>query len=173
MPSNETESASTELAPWDEPPRGLAAIEPTPELVEQAYNAIINKELPPEIGDPEITARLIMERIKAGTFDESMDPRESLASWSKEYAEQPVTVIGFHLNPSTFENEEGEKGVYAVVELMVEGGELVTVSCGGGNVLMQLVKAWEENRYPFVCQLTGKATSTPGRKTYWLRTPGA
>ena len=51
----------------------------------------------------------------------------------------PVQVLDFHLNPSGLEGQT----VYAVVELkLLDGSESVTtVTCGGKNVLMQLVKA--------------------------------
>lgn len=172
--SEKTETSS-ELAPWEqEEPVGMAAIAPTPELVQQAYRAIKFNEVPPEVGDPEIVARLILERIERGSFDESMQPAETLTAWGDLYLDQTVVVYGFHLNKSTIENAEGEKGVYAVVELAQVGtGEMMTVSIGGRNVLMQLVKAWEEGRFPFPAKLIAKPTGTPGRKTYWLQDPNA
>ena len=44
----------------------------------------------------------------------------------------------------------------------------VSVQTGGGNVLMQLVKAWEKGWFPFTARLVVKDTKTPGRKTLWL-----
>lgn len=166
-----TSAKNTELAPWEDETEiaGLAAIAPTAELVQQAYDAIIEKTLPPEIGDPKITARMILERLKNSSLDESMTPAGSLPAWSKEYLDRAVTVFGFHMNKSTFEDEDGRKGVYAVVELAAADGELVTVQCGGQNVLVQLVKAWEEGRYPFRCCLVAQETGSPGRSTLYLR----
>lgn len=43
---------------------------------------------------------------------------------------------------------------------------------GGVNVLMQLVKAWEEKKYPFLATLTGAKTGQ-GYTTFWLRSPDA
>ncbi len=169
MASENIDKTTGDLEPWDGP-TGLAAIEPTPTLVEQAYAAIMDNQVPPEIGDPQITARLIQERIKLGTFEQSLNPADSLPAWTKTLEGVEVVVYGFHLNPSTFENEDGVKGVYAVVELGdVESGEMTTVSTGAGNVLMQLVKAWEEGKFPFRATLVEKKTSTPGRSTYWLQ----
>ena len=168
---------SSEVVPWEEAEQsGLARIEPTKELVQQAYDAVINRQQPPEIGDPEIVARLIQERIRQGSFDDSMQVLESLPSWgesfgSKDLATAPVMVVrGFHLNPSAFEDEDGRKGVYAVVELAdAETGEFTTVQTGAGNVLVQLVKAWEEGRFPFLARYEIRPTATPGRSTHWLR----
>jgi hypothetical protein len=152
-------------------------IAPTPALLEQAYDAVLNAELPPEVGDPAITARAIQERIRQGSLDDSMAPAESLPSWGDLFADQLVYVCSFHLNRSTFEIQEGpnkgKKGVYAVVELMDTNSELHTVNTGAQNVLTQLVKAWEEKRFPFPAVLEVKDTGTAGRTTQWLRSPAA
>lgn len=151
-------ASSTEVVPWedDNPP---AMIEATPELVEQAYAAILDGTLPPEVGDPSVTARAIAERIRdAKTFEEAFKPT-SLPSW-QDYTDKPVIVHAFHLNPSNFE----EQGAYAVVEIGVpETGEFKTVSCGGTNVLTQLTKAWELGAFPFRAVLRASNTGTPGR----------
>lgn len=165
----ESQKTSTEVVPFDESAEvsGLAAIEPTHELVEQAYAAISDGELPPEIGDPAIVARLIQERIRRGTLEESMEPTESLPNWAQTYPEVPVTVLGFHMNRSTKTETEG---VYAVVEIMDPDGELVTVQTGGQNVLTQLVKAWETGKYPFRAVMNVQTTGQ-NRTILWLRKP--
>ena len=168
-----------ELVPWDEAElAGVAAIEPTPELVSQAYAAVIEKTLPPEVGDPAISVRMILERIKSGTLDESMSPAAKLPAWRDLFLDRVVVVYGFHMNKSTFEDEEGRKGVYAVAEVAplapvagIDAGTMTTVQTGGQNVLMQLVKAWEERRFPFKAVLVSVGTGQPGRETLWLRTP--
>lgn len=167
-----------EIVPWEEQEAtGLAKIEATPELLQQAYEAIMEGKLPPEIGDPNITSRLILERIRLGTLDESLDPIESLPNWAREYEDVSVAIFGFHLNPSGFEREEyaldedgnERRDSYAVCEIApVDTGEIVTVQTGGKNVLVQLVKAWEEDRFPFTAKLVKRKTSTPGRHTLWL-----
>ncbi len=167
-----TQSESSETVPWEEP-TAMAKIEPTEALVAQVYAAIDGQGLPPEIGDPEIMARLIRERIRQGSFDESMGPAAKLPAWADEYLDRLVVVYGFHMNASTIENPDDpqRKSVYAVVEVGLPGsGEIVTVSCGGGNVLEQLVKAWQEGRYPFQAVLTGTKTSR-GYTTLWLKRP--
>lgn len=172
--SKETAPTADQTVPWDErQPEGMAAIEPTPEIVKQAYDAIMNGDLPPEIGDPAITARMIQERVRQGTFDQSMDPARKLPAWADKYLDRVVVVYGFHLNPSTIENPDdpGRKRVYAVCEVTSPStGEFETVSCGGDNVLVQLVKAWEEKRFPFQAVLTGTKTAR-GYTTLWLKRP--
>jgi len=147
-------------------------IEATPDLVEQAYAAIIEGELPPEVGDPEVTRRAIQERIKtADSFDDVFAP-QSLTPWT-QYAGEIVTVYGFHLNPSSFRDgaENGGSAVYAVVEISRTGDvdDAEPVSTGGGNVLLQLVKAWEKGWFPFKATLAVRPGSTPGREVHWIQ----
>lgn len=149
---------------------GMAAIEPTKELVEQAYTAILGGGLPPEVGDPEITRKMILTRIAEGTFEESLDPSASLPSL-QAYAGEPVLFRGFHLNPSSFKETEGAPDAYAVIEISNPAtGEEDLVQFGGGNVLMQLIKAWEEGKFPFTAVLTPQKTGQ-GYTTFWLRWP--
>lgn len=154
--------------------RGMAALEITDELIQQAYDAIELGALPPEVGDPKVTANMIARRIREGTLDASMDPAESLPAWRDLYLDRPVAIYGFHLNPSTI--KDSPIGAYAVVELAAtdgdDAGDIVTVSCGGRNVLMQLVKALEEKRYPFVGQLTANKTGA-GYDALWIKRPEA
>ena len=165
------DSQTTDLAELERDASGMAAIEPTPELLEQAYAAILDGEIPPEVGDPRITARMILERIKSGTLEESMNPAEKLPAWADLFMETPVAVYGFHLTPSTVEKKDdgSASSVYAVVSIAEMGtGEEHTVSCGGQNVLVQLIKAWEERAFPFVAVLTGTKTGQ-GFTTLWLK----
>lgn len=132
-----------------------AMIEPRPELVRQAYAAILEGELPPEVGDPAVTARAIQERFtKAETAAEVLRPSK-LRAWS-ELGDVPVTLLNFHLNPSGFEQGSA---VYAVCEIMHrDSGEIEPVSVGGGNVLVQLVKLWELGALPVNVRMLSKPT---------------
>lgn len=173
----EADTSGDEMVPWDEPEgaTGLARIEPTAELLEKARRAILDDEAPPEIGDPNITARLITQRILDGTLEDSMRAAEKLDAWQDVALDRQVVVRGFHLNPSSFETEHEDgrttKGVYAVVEIADGTGAIQPVTVGGKNVLAQLVKAWEEGAFPFVAVLTAVSTSTAGRKTLYLKRP--
>ena len=150
---------------------------PTPELVEAFYAAVMDAELPPQLDDPAVIARAIQERIRRGTLAASMEALEGLPSWGDDFGNVPVTVVAFKLNRSAFAIQEGplkgKHGVYAVVEIVDGNGEEQLVSCGSTNVLTQLVKAFEEQRFPFQAVLDVQPTGTPGRSVQWLRTPAA
>lgn len=139
----------------------------TKELVDQAYAAIIDGTLPPEVGDPEVTARAIKLQLASAERFEEVFRAQSLPGWSQELLDVPVIIYGFHLNPSSF--DESTSSVYAVVELVAgDDGEIRSYSCGGENVLVQLVKAWEKGWFPFKARLTSKPTGTKGRSVFWL-----
>ncbi len=152
----------------------ISMIEATPELLEQAYAAIQDGELPPEVGDPGVTQRLILQRIQAGTFEDSLNPGDKLPSL-QQFVDTPVIFYGFHFNPSSFRDAKDNaspSAVYAIIEIAdPETAEMTTVQFGGVNVLMQLVKAWEESKFPFLAELKGNKTGQ-GYTTYWLRRPG-
>lgn len=129
--------------------------EPTQQVLDQVYEAIIYGGEIPEVGDPEITAQAIQERIRSSeSFDEVFKPQQ-LPKWS-ELMGEVVTIGGFHLNPSRFEKGSS---VYAVVALKRDGeDDFSPYQCGGGNVLTQLVKAWEQGWFPFKAALVGRKT---------------
>lgn len=159
--------AGVEIDPWDDPANDLP-VRPMPapsaELVAAARSAI-DGTLPDgvigqlELGDPEITARRIRDEIRnADTFDEAFGVQK-LPAW-QEIAGEPVRVHGFHLNPSTInDRDKGGPAAYAVVQMTrLATGELEVRQCGGGNVLEQLVWAWEHQRFPLVVKLIAKQT---------------
>jgi hypothetical protein len=144
--------------------RTPAMPEPTPETMEAAYAAVMDGELPPEVGDPTITARAIQERIRNSDSFDDVFKAQSLTPWA-ELIGEVVTVGGFHLNPST---QEGGSAVYAVVSLRRDGeDDFMPYSCGGANVLTQLLKAWEQGWFPFQASLVSKKTSK-NFDTYWI-----
>jgi hypothetical protein len=165
-----TETATgTDVDPWDDPANDHPVRpmpEPTVELVAMARSAI-DGVLPDgaigqgEIGDPEITARQIREEIrKAGSFDEAFGVQK-LPAW-QDIAGEPVRVHGFHLNPSTVnDRDNGGPAAYAVVQMTrLATGELEVRQCGGGNVLEQLVWAWEHKTFPMIVKLTSTSTKS-------------
>ncbi len=97
-------------------------------------------ELPPN-ADPEAMSRAIMERILAAESFEDVFTQQSLTPW-RSMLDVPVVVRGVHFNRSTIEGEGAP--VYAVVDLVDPNGEAQTVTCGGRNVLAQLVKGLQE-----------------------------
>jgi len=101
----------------------------------------------------------------------------TIATLVAVFGGETVAFLAFHLIPSSFEIQEGpnkgKKGVYAVVEVMTQDAEIVTVQTGAQNILTQLVKAWEEGKFPFTATVEIKQTGTAGRSTQWLRSPDA
>ena len=156
-----------EVVPWESDRPLPAMIEPTPELWQAFRQAVIKGDasLMPEVGDPSLTSERILEQMSEGTLEQALAPQATLPSWRRDYLDVPVVVCAFHVNPSSFENEDtGRSGLYAVVELMTgPSGELVTVQTGGEKVLMTLGLAWKDGAFPFKARLIEKATSTKGR----------
>ena len=134
--------------------------------IEKAYKAIMDGETV-AVSDPEIVSRAIMERIiGAETFEQAF-AEQSLEPWREGLIDEPVLVHGFHLNPSGFEGE-GSSSVYAVVDLeRLSDAERMTVTCGGRNVLVQLVKMLEKGWLDKPVKLTAKQTRE-GYTALWL-----
>lgn len=140
------------------------AKQPSKKDLETAYAAILDGAAIPVASDPEAVSRAILERIFASdTFEEAFAPQQ-LEGW-REYLDVPVLVQEFHLNPSGF--EQGSS-VYAVVDIVrVDTGEQLTVSCGGRNVLAQLVQMLRHGWFDRAVKLTSKTTSE-GYQALWL-----
>lgn len=138
--------------------------------IEAAYRAIFDGSEVPSIGDPEVVSRAIMARIMdAETFEDAFAPQE-LTPWT-EYLGLAVRVLDVRLNKSTVQRKVGQPSVYAVVDIaFAEGekaGEIETVSCGGRNVLVQLMKMLEKNWLDHPVRLIAKDTAQ-GYDTLWL-----
>lgn len=135
------------------------------EQIEVAYAAIMGDVELPIASDPEAMSRAIVERImNADTFDETFRP-QNLDAW-REYMDVPVKVRGFHLNRSAFDGAGAP--IYAVVDIEVlSDGEVVTVTCGGRNVLTQLVKQLQNGWQDKPVKLTGRQTQE-GYTALWL-----
>lgn len=136
----------------------------TPEQIEQARAAILDGELIPYTGDPETMSRAIVERILgAETAEEILTP-QSLAAW-RDYLDHPFTLKTFHLNRSSF--EQGSS-VYAVCDLVsLDDGAEMQVTCGGRNVLAQMLRLLELGTLPADVKLTSKRTQE-GYEALWL-----
>jgi hypothetical protein len=134
-----------------------------------ALTAILDGTPIPNIGtgDPAAVSRAIAERIaKSETFEEAFAPQD-LDAWTN-YIGVPVFVQDFHLNPTGF-LVEGQPSVYAVADIAnVADGDVKTVTCGGRNVLMQLVKmkqkGWMDNPVVLVSKRTAE-----GYDALWLQ----
>lgn len=133
--------------------------------IDLAYRAILDGEPLPVTSDPG-AVRSIMERIRDATSIEQVLRAQEVPSWSRDYMDQPVKLLSFHLNPSGF--EQGSS-VYAVAEVVPhDTGEAVTVTVGGANVLVQLVKLAELQALPRDVRLIGKRTAE-GFTALWLQ----
>ena len=119
--------------------------------------------LPPP-ADPEAMSRAIAERIlSAETFEEAFGPQQ-LRAW-QDLTGLGVLVRDVHFNRSTF----GEGSVvYAVVDVeRLDDGSTETVTCGGTNVLMQLVTMLRNGWQDRPVKLTAKPTAE-GNEVLWL-----
>lgn len=161
MPKTKEMEATTE--------EGTSLVSASPEELKLAYGAVLNGDVLPASADPEVMSQAIAQRIAdAESFDEVFRP-QSLPSWGRQFLGIPVRIRDVRLNRST-KSEDGKSGpsVYAVVDLLVvETGEMVTVQCGGRNVLVQLLKIvekrWTEQTYRLVSKPTGS-----GYDVLWL-----
>jgi hypothetical protein len=137
---------------------------PAAEL-EMATLAIMTGE-PVDFGgqDSEVISRAILERIlQADSLEAALTP-QTLTSW-RDHQGRPCSVLGFRFNRSGFERGSS---VYAVIDLVWhDTGEQETVSCGGRNVLMQLVRAATLSAVPFDCKLHGNRTGD-GNTALWI-----
>lgn len=138
------------------------------EELQVAYKAILDGELPDGFGaaeDAEAVSRAIIERIAAAEdFDEVFSPQD-LLGWKDALLDEPVKLRDFHLNKAGF---EGGSAVYAVCEVeRLSDGELLTVSCGGRNVLTQLVKILEKGWWDNPIKMIAKRTAE-GFDALWL-----
>ncbi len=143
------------------------ALVPTAKELELAYAALLNGEPLPTAGDPEVVSRMIVERIlSAETFEEAFAPQK-LPAWRDVALDRTVLVQGFHLNNSTMPEGQGA-AIYAIVDLVdTATGEQMTVTCGGRNVLAQLIKSLEKGWLGRPVRMTSKATAE-GYRVLWL-----
>jgi len=135
--------------------------------IDAAYAAILDGEpLNDKYDDPEVVSRAIVQRIlDSDTFEDVFAPQD-LKAWG-DFEGVPVKVQTFHLNRSAFAGEGGSS-IYAVVDMTIlSSGEVVTVTCGGRNVLAQLVKMLEKGWFDRPVTLTSKPTAA-GYSAQWL-----
>lgn len=147
--------------------KGTAVAERRQAEIELAWRILEGSADIPE-QDAEAAAAAIRARIRDADDFDSVFGEQELTAW-EDLQGQIVWVHSFHLNKSTF--EAGSRAYAVVVISDTEDGEKRLVTTGGQNVLAQLVKALERDWFPLQLMLIAKDTSTPGRRTYWLRKP--
>ena len=139
---------------------------PTADAVKAAYAAILDGAELPHDRDPQVVSRAIMLRIVEAESFEDAFRTQNLDAW-RDHLNRPAFVESFHLNPSSIDGGTGP-GVYAVVDLSWgDTGEKATVTCGGANVLTQLVKMLERGWFDRPVQLIAKPTRE-GFDALWL-----
>lgn len=105
------------------------------------HKAILGEaELPPV--DAAAMSRAILERILESDSFEQAFTQQSLTPW-RTMLGVAVVVTDVRFNRSSFNDGQGPS-IYAVCDLVIQDtGEAVTVTCGGQNVLGQLLKGVE------------------------------
>jgi len=108
--------------------------------LEVIQNALLGQGELPAAADPEAMSRAIMERILNAQSFEDAFTQQDLTPW-RSMLGVPVKVLDVHFNRSSFEAGEGAP-IYGVFDLLVlKTKERVTVTCGGKNVLSQIIVA--------------------------------
>lgn len=135
--------------------------------LEVLAKAILDGDELPGGGDPEAMSRAIAERILNADSVEAAFSPQSLTPW-RSMLEVPVKIVDVHFNRSGFEGQS----IYAVADVVGPDGEIHTVTCGGRNVMAQLVvgvkNGWFETN---TFQLVEKKTSE-GFGALWLEIVG-
>lgn len=127
--------------------------------------------LPDVITDPDEIRRAIMLRIMEGEDADAILSQGGLTPW-QEYLDTPVSVTGVRFNRSTFEPGEGGLPLYAIASIVVlTTGEALEVSCGGGNVMAQLLAFHKRGLFPQDVQLEKGSETSAGFRPLWLVRP--
>lgn len=144
-----------------EPGVSLAVIE-TPE---QAVEAI-RGNIVPEIEDPELVAKQIMERILAADSPEAVLGGNQ-ALHATDVLTRPFLLHGVRFLKSRF--QEGP-GVFAVLDAEFgDNGERASVTCSSRNVMAQAVQLWRLGALPRGVVIRQSDTPTAsGYNVLWL-----
>lgn len=119
-----------------------------------------------EQGDPEDTARSILARIL------SADSADQLLTGHRVVHAQEILGIALDITAVKWQRStlEGASNVYAVVTATPLGSEQTqTITCGGRNVMMQLLNAQHRGFLPLRCVIQRSAKPTAnGFHPLWL-----
>jgi hypothetical protein len=130
------------------------------------------RELMPDIDaviveDPDAIALEIAKRIlSATTADDVLAPQQTTPA--EDVLGVPVEVRGVRWNPSAY---NGGPGAYAVIDAVrVDTGEVLAISCGSRNVIVQLYRLVKLGALPrqVVIVRVSKPTSS-GYYPMWLQ----
>lgn len=134
---------------------------------EMAVAAIMDGTPLPE-SDPEAVSRAILERIlNAETFEAAFAPQAKVQPW-RDHLDRPAIIRSVHFNRTGL--ADAASAIYAIVDLAWgESGEAQTVSCGGRNVLMQLLTGVRKGWFTPERQVVLRERETgAGFKVLWL-----
>lgn len=119
-----------------------------------------------KVMDPEVISRMIASRIlEASSINEILNQQTNLKV--EDIEGEPLTIQSASFMSSGF--KEGP-GIYAIIQAVRENtGEVVNVSCGGTNVLAQIIRAMQLGAMPFRAYFARAANPTAnGYYPLWL-----
>ena len=127
---SKTDTPSTDIVALDTPDAMVSALQGT---------------YVPEVEDPEVIARSIMDRILAApSADDVLGGGEAVHS--QDVLGRPFTLQGLRLLRSAF---DAGPGVFAVLDAaMLDSGEKLAITCSGRNVMAQAVRLAQLDALP-------------------------
>lgn len=164
LPTQVTTGA--ELAALPENLADLAAYFADPEPSPKEIVAWIAGTADMEESDPEDTIRSIMARILSATTTEGILSGH-LVTHAQQILDVPLQVSGVKWQRS---RQDGGSTCYAVISATnVDTEEKLTITCGGRNVMTQLLAFHVHQLYPVRCRITQARKPTEnGYYPLWL-----
>lgn len=138
---------------------------------ELATAAILDGVELPAVDPEQVSRRIIEQLLEADTFEQVFAPQARLHAW-REYLGRPAIVDSVHFNRSKV--KDATASIYAVVDLTwTDTGETDTVTCGGRNVLAQLLAGLKRGWLPGSRELAMVSRDTAeGYSTLYLEAAG-
>jgi hypothetical protein len=133
------------------------------DLVEQSL--VEGVELP-ELDDPDEIARQIIVRIlKADDVEQVLEPAGALGA--RDLLGVPLEISAVRWQRSSL---DGGPALFALIEAQrLDEGEPVVVTCGGRNVLAQLLRLAQLSAFPQVVRIVEAERETSrGYRPLWL-----
>lgn len=121
--------------------------------------------------DPEEVARGIVQRtLNAESFSDAFGP-QTIPGWGDdEHLGRPYVVASVRFQKSTVKRDKGSPSFYAIVDVVdvQNGGVIYTLSCGGRNVLAQLIWLLRNPGHSEVPFKMVSKTTGDGNTVLWL-----
>lgn len=123
------------------PGEGFPSDEGYIESTSEKYMALVSS---PELNDPKAMREQIAQRVlSADSVDSVLGLGEASAISSDDYVGIPFTIRGVDWARSAPQYQDDSAGVFVLISAVNEGGESVTITSGGSNVLAQLYRLHE------------------------------